>query len=436
MIVVVILTIICFAGEEQAIDQVIENKVRIEKLEEEQNNLDTTLNENKSYQMNYTKQHIEKEIDNLLIERNDVLRMREKWIDWVMMVLTAIVAFLGIGVTLYLYIRNRKQSREFGEQKERIEKIITVAESKKNLISRELRKFQRYSRARRNDFEDIITETENKKKELDEFYDEAKSTLYELVKKSLVEDKKINTHLSTIIDDILTEKQETNFDANDWYVKGNELYNISKYNDALNCYNKAVEFGLNTSDIFNSIAAIYDKLGINDKAERFYLHSISLDDKNETPIGNLGAFYAKVGRLNEAEDQYIKALTISPNMITFLNILELSIQKNDLDLWKEYINKVDDNYLSSYSKAVLLMLKSIASIIFFNTTFDIDSTLALITSYVKGNLSKIPYEIAPLQEWILETTENKVSYDASKIKTLLDSCDSLIKIHNQQYTKI
>jgi len=413
----------CFAGEEQAIDQVTDNKIRIENIEKQQVKLSNRIDDKSKQLKEYTDKEIKEEIEILLNDRNDVLCMREKWIDWVMLFVTILVAFLGVGVTLYLYIKSRKQSKEFEEQKAKISKILREAEEEKKLSQRESEIIQRFSRRRRKELEKIIEETESKKKEFEGFVDNAKSTLYELVKDTLVKDKKISKQVATIINDILTEKEESNFDANDWKIKGNEFRIKKDYSKVIYCYTKAIELNFNDSDGYINRGVAYLRNKKYDKALNDFNRAIEISPKSHLAYFNLGIVKVHKKEYLDAFDAYERAISLKPKYCDiYMNLLELAIIDNKESIWKKYSESISKIHLNYENMGMLLLLKSIAELYFYNKEFKISVVKLEIDSLIKKYLEKIEWSFDELTEWI-----NKTSFKKSHYKVMIEDMIIFVK---------
>lgn len=54
--------------------------------------------------------------------------------------------------------------------------------------------------------------------------------------------------------------------ARDWKLRGNDFYKHKKYEDALTCYEKALEFDPGYSDAWNNRAMVLSRLGRSEEA--------------------------------------------------------------------------------------------------------------------------------------------------------------------------
>jgi len=416
ILIIVLFTLfisLCYAGEEQATDQVTENKFHIKNIEKQQDKLSDRIEDKTDKQREYTDNEIQKQIDILLKDRNNVLCMREKWIDWVMMVLTALIAFFGIGVTIYFFIKGRKQSKEFEEQKDKISKILIEAETEQLNIKGESRKLQKYSQQRRNELDNLFNDLENKKKELDVFVEKSIAGMYELSKNSLSKDKKINPQLYAIIDDILKEKEVSNFDANDWIIKGNDLFDKNNYKQALEYYAKAISIDPKNSDAYNSRGVCYSELDEFKNAIKEFDKAIEFNGENHVAYCNRGLnkvrinkieqgiedinislnlkpmytpgyksraeAYYKLNKFDNAKKDLIKVTSINPqNVIHYSDLLELSIVTNDKKTWDRYYTRTIHLKKNPFEESIILYLTIIFNYVFKNSEININTQIKKI----------------------------------------------------------
>jgi tetratricopeptide (TPR) repeat protein len=54
--------------------------------------------------------------------------------------------------------------------------------------------------------------------------------------------------------------------ARDWKLRGNDFFTHGKYEDALTCYEKALEFDPGYSDVWNNRAMVLSRLGRTEEA--------------------------------------------------------------------------------------------------------------------------------------------------------------------------
>jgi len=459
----------CFAGEEQAIDQVIDNKIHIKIIEKQQEKLSDRINEKTEQQQEYTDNEIQEQIDILLKDRNNVLCMREKWIDWVMMVLTALIAFFGIGVTIYFFIKGRKQSKEFEEQKAKISKILEETETEQLDIKGESRKLQMYSQQRIKELDNLFDELKNKKKEIENLVESAKADIYELSKNSLIKDKKIKPQLYTIIDDILTEKEESNFDANDWIIKGNDLLEKEDFEKAFYYYSKAIKIDAKNSYAHNAQGVCYERMGDLKKALGAYDKAIEYDKENYTAYCNRGnckrelftpeegledieksislapmttngyssraTIKSKLGDFKGAVDDRMKVIEIDPqDVIEYLNLLELSLLSNTKEIWDRYYGRTLHLKKDTGEESIISYLKAIYDCIFKNLEINIILETMKLKQLLSDYDKKVNWTIIDMLRSI-EKSKSLNKKQKKQIVTFTEEFGNYIKEHNMKYEK-
>ena len=61
-----------------------------------------------------------------------------------------------------------------------------------------------------------------------------------------------------------------------WRNKGDALYFLGKYDEAIKCYDKAIEIDPNDADVWNNKGLALNSLGNNDEAKKCYDRSREL----------------------------------------------------------------------------------------------------------------------------------------------------------------
>ena len=80
-------------------------------------------------------------------------------------------------------------------------------------------------------------------------------------------------------EDIFQGARGGGFDSNDvwgWRNKGGALYFLGKYDEAIKCYDKAIEIDPNDADVWNNKGLALNSLGNNDEAKKCYDRSREL----------------------------------------------------------------------------------------------------------------------------------------------------------------
>ncbi len=97
-----------------------------------------------------------------------------------------------------------------------------------------------------------------------------------------------------------------------WHNKGTALDNLGNYNEAITCYDKVI--GINPEDAYawiNKGTALYN-LGRYKEAIKCYDGAIRINPEDATVWNNKGVTLNNLGRYNEAIDCYDKAIRINP----------------------------------------------------------------------------------------------------------------------------
>ncbi|MCK9399934.1 MAG: tetratricopeptide repeat protein [Bacteroidales bacterium] len=116
------------------------------------------------------------------------------------------------------------------------------------------------------------------------------------------------THDDKYIKELLLEDNKIEDSAREYYLKGNDLYEVEKYSDAAISYEVAVTIQQNFSEAwFNWGLCLYN-LGDFETSIQKYLVALSLDRKNSVIYNNLGDAYYRLQEFNSAINQYSSAL--------------------------------------------------------------------------------------------------------------------------------
>lgn len=90
---------------------------------------------------------------------------------------------------------------------------------------------------------------------------------------------------------------------------------------AILAYEQAVELDKNNKDAIHGLSEVYTRKGDDaveaddfGKAKRYYDEAIRLDDKNSSAYAGRGQYYDSLNKENEAKADYLKALSIDPEM--------------------------------------------------------------------------------------------------------------------------
>jgi tetratricopeptide (TPR) repeat protein/predicted amidohydrolase len=127
-----------------------------------------------------------------------------------------------------------------------------------------------------------------------------------------------------------------------WNNKGVALDCLGKYEEAIRCYDKALEIDPKDSDAWNNKGVALGNLGKYEEAIRCYDKAIELNPTYEDAWSNKGAALGRLGKSEETLVCFDKALEINPN---------------DSEVW--YNKGVSLDYLGKYEDAIRCFDKAI-----------------------------------------------------------------------------
>ena len=116
-------------------------------------------------------------------------------------------------------------------------------------------------------------------------------------------------------DDIFQGAQGGGFDSNDvwgWRNKGGALYFLGKYDEAIECYDKAIEIDPDNQVVWNNKGLALNSLGKYDEAIVSYDKAIEIDPTDADAWNNKGLALNSLGKYDEAIVSYDKAIEIDP----------------------------------------------------------------------------------------------------------------------------
>lgn len=101
---------------------------------------------------------------------------------------------------------------------------------------------------------------------------------------------------------------------NAWFMLGWGLRRITRYNDAITAFEKAIEYGGDTnSDTFNEMAICYLEMNDLSKAKSSLMKALAIDPESTKIISNLGYLALKEGNVSEAQKYFATVLEIDPD---------------------------------------------------------------------------------------------------------------------------
>ncbi|MBI4999947.1 MAG: tetratricopeptide repeat protein [Euryarchaeota archaeon] len=107
--------------------------------------------------------------------------------------------------------------------------------------------------------------------------------------------------------------QENPNDAWAWFNKGTSLHRLGMMGEALRCYDKALSILPDDPDVLSNKGIALRSIGRTEEAIECYLSALKINPRDAGIWSNLGVTYRVLGRLKDALDSYTKALSINPN---------------------------------------------------------------------------------------------------------------------------
>jgi len=108
------------------------------------------------------------------------------------------------------------------------------------------------------------------------------------------------------------QKKQFSSEVKTHFDQGVQLSDQSKFAEAIEEFDKALEKDPNQPGILSRKADCYGKLGKNEDALAAYQKAIALDPNDAELYANMGILLNKMGKLTESEDAFSKAATLSP----------------------------------------------------------------------------------------------------------------------------
>ena len=98
--------------------------------------------------------------------------------------------------------------------------------------------------------------------------------------------------------------------ADEWNVRGDNLYDAGDFNKAIECYTKAIELDFELILAYFSRASAYSNLARYEEAVVDYTKAIELSPDFASLYGNRGAAYNELGRYEDALADLNKAIEL------------------------------------------------------------------------------------------------------------------------------
>jgi tetratricopeptide (TPR) repeat protein len=142
-------------------------------------------------------------------------------------------------------------------------------------------------------------------------------------------------------DDLLQPEEKTMF-AKVWYKKAVALERLNRYEQAIQCFDKAIEIDATDMKIWNSKGSLLGSLGRYEQAIQCFDKAIEIDPHNLAVLRNKGTALHYLGRYEQA-----------------IQCFDMAIEKdvNDSDTWSG--RGVSLDYLCKYEEAIQCFDKAI-----------------------------------------------------------------------------
>ena len=155
---------------------------------------------------------------------------------------------------------------------------------------------------------------------------------------------------------LILEKQTEIF-----FYEGNALWELGKYEEALQAYNKAIALKPDSHEAWYNKGVALRKLGKNEEALQAYDEEIAFKPDLHEAWYNKGNFLAELGREEETLQAYDKAIALKPDhQDAWCNkgnsLAELGREEEALQAYDKAIALKPDDYEAWYNKGVALKL--------------------------------------------------------------------------------
>jgi superkiller protein 3 len=111
---------------------------------------------------------------------------------------------------------------------------------------------------------------------------------------------------------------------------GHAYYKMARIDEAIDCYNKAIEYDDEYSMAHYNLGVVLAKAGKVNDAIQSYLNVRDTDEYYVPALNNIGAAYESIKNYDKAVEYYQKALDVDPNYTTaYENLFEL-LKRQDM----------------------------------------------------------------------------------------------------------
>lgn len=144
--------------------------------------------------------------------------------------------------------------------------------------------------------------------------------------------------------------------ANIEYYRGNCLFLLERYEEALDAYRRSVELNSNDSDAYNNMGLTHMALNDPEAAIIAYENAVSVDPQYDKAWINLSSTLSELGRMEEAEKSFSKVSRLRENTDYIWN--EGVVLKLCMDIFLDADRRAPDNKMvQGYDRAISLIGK-------------------------------------------------------------------------------
>ncbi len=260
-----------------------------------------------------------------------------------------ILAMLGLGITIVLFVAGYFMNKSLGEKfdsKEqdmenrmrlledrtalRLEKLNLEAKSyEKSLDIIQLKideavrlaveKVENKTEDETEKFKDqiqrIAAEAKGALEDIQGHSDRAKDLVLQIEKSNGKLTPKLKKEIQEQVEKTKLEKDESEYTANDWFLKGLEAgkkENTEGYNEAYTCFEKASNLAPQSSATFTNRGVSLARIEKYKKAIEMYKKSYKLNPKSEITLYNWGVSLYYIKEYEQAIQKYQKAIELEP----------------------------------------------------------------------------------------------------------------------------
>jgi tetratricopeptide (TPR) repeat protein len=154
----------------------------------------------------------------------------------------------------------------------------------------------------------------------------------------------------------ITYKEILKFDPYNIHILnylGNVLQDQCKYDEAIDCYQKAIQCNPTFAGSYYHLGSVFEVKGQNEKAINYYLKAIQYDPHFVGSYSNLGNVFRKLDRIDEAIPYFQKAIEVNAHFWgSYYNLGKALQKKGEIDEAIFYFQKtlqLNQTHILSYN---------------------------------------------------------------------------------------